>query len=309
MKRSDVLRKLEERLARGEISEKTYLEIKARYDAEPEEPVEETPAEPPWEAIGAHIEAAVAHAAEGATQAAAHAAKAAEDAIRAVEFSGVGTKLSDEAIKIVGSGVVSGNPVRTVEFKSAGSAKVQGPLMAEVARIAGSCSCDSDVTVEEFRAAGSTRIAGSLKAENIEASGSLHVGGQVEAEEISASGSFHVDGSVTAEQFHSSGAIRIGGDLHAEEVRIDLGGTSTIGGNLKGEDIAVKATGGFFRVRGDLTVNEIEGEDITLEATNAKLVRGEDVRIGPHCRIDVVEAKELVVHQSSEVGERRTPQA
>src|SRR3972149_238043 len=164
MKRSDVLRKLEERLARGEISEKTYLEIKARYDAEPEEPVEETPAEPAW-------------GAEGAAQAAEQAARAAEDAMRAVEFSGVGTKLSDEAIKIVGSGVVSGNPVRTVEFKSAGSAEVHGPLVAEVARIAGSCSCDGDVSVEEFRAAGSTRIAGSLKAESVEARGSLPVGG------------------------------------------------------------------------------------------------------------------------------------
>src|SRR3990172_7631957 len=309
MKRSDVLRKLEDRLARGEISEKTYLEIKARYDAEPEEPVEETPAEPAWGAIGAHIEAAVAHAAEGASQAAEQAARAAEDAMRAVEVSGVGTKLSDEAIKIVGSGVVSGNPVRTVEFKSAGSAKVQGPLVAEVARIAGSCSCDGDVTVEEFRAAGSTRIAGSLKAESVEASGSLHVGGHVVGEGISTSGNFQVGGDVTAEQFHSSGVIRIGGNLQAEEIRIELGGTSTIGGKMKGEDILVKATGGFFRIRGDLTAQEIEGEDVELEATNASLVRGQNVRIGPHCRIDVVEAKELVVHQSSEVRERRTPPA
>src|SRR5439155_2767317 len=44
MKRKDILRKLEERLARGEINEKTYLEIKVRYDSEPEEPEEsETP--------------------------------------------------------------------------------------------------------------------------------------------------------------------------------------------------------------------------------------------------------------------------
>jgi len=38
MKRKDILRKLEERLARGEINEKTYLEIKARYESEPDEP-------------------------------------------------------------------------------------------------------------------------------------------------------------------------------------------------------------------------------------------------------------------------------
>src|SRR3970282_2658127 len=49
MKRAEVLRRLEERLARGEISEKTYLEIKARYEAEPEEPERE-------EVPGSHAE-------------------------------------------------------------------------------------------------------------------------------------------------------------------------------------------------------------------------------------------------------------
>ena len=43
MKRKDILQRLEERLARGEISEKTYLDIKARYDAEPEEPEAASP--------------------------------------------------------------------------------------------------------------------------------------------------------------------------------------------------------------------------------------------------------------------------
>src|SRR5947207_12311599 len=55
------------------------------------------------------------------------------------------------------SGVVSGNPVRTHEFKSAGSARVQGSLIAEVARIAGACTFEGDVQVEEFRSAGSDR--------------------------------------------------------------------------------------------------------------------------------------------------------
>src|SRR5882762_3253418 len=59
MKRKDILRKLEERLARGEINEKTYLEIKARYESEPDEPEETTE---PMADIGATIGAAVAEA-------------------------------------------------------------------------------------------------------------------------------------------------------------------------------------------------------------------------------------------------------
>ncbi len=300
MKRKDILHRLEERLARGEISEKTYLEIRARYDAEPEEPEEERIGAE----IGATIEAAVAQATQGASRAAEAASRTVGEVMRAVDFSGIGAKLSDEAIKIVGNGVVTGNPIKTIEFKSAGSAKVQGPLQAEVARIAGSCSCDGDVTVEEFRSAGSTRIAGNLKAEEVEASGSLQVGGNVEAEEICSSGFLQVKGRVTAEEFRSSGSVRIDGGLKAEEVHIDLGGTSRIA-TIEAEEIEVKATGGFFRVRGDLTADRIEGREIELEATTAAYVKGDEVRIGPHCRIDVVEARDLVVHQSSEVRERR----
>lgn len=305
MKRKDILRKLEERLARGEINEKTYLEIKARYESEPEEPEDLGEAELPNVDIGAAIGTAVAQATAEASRAAGDAARAVGDAMRAIDFSGIGTKLSDETIKIVGSGVVSGNPVRTVEFKSAGSARVQGSLIAEVARIAGACTFEGDVQVEEFRAAGSVRIAGNLKAEEVETSGSLQVEGGIEAEEITSSGSLQVKGAVQAEEFRSGGSVRIDGGLKAEEIDIDLGGTSKIP-TIEGEEIRVKATGGFFRVRGELTADRIEGTEVELEATTAAFVKGQEVTIGPHCRIDVVEAGELTVHQSSEVRERRT---
>src|SRR2546421_2628814 len=323
MKRKDILRKLEERLARGEINEKTYLEIKGRYESEPEEPEELGEADLPNADLGTTIGNVVAQATAGASRAAGDAVRAVGDAMRAMDFSGIGTKLSDETIKIVGSGVVSGNPVRTVEFVAAGGAKVQGSLEAEVARISGSCVFEGDVHVEEFHCSGSARIAGKLTAEDVESSGSLQVEGDIEAEDISVSGAlqvkgsvsvedFHssgsvrIDGPVKAEDFHSSGSVRIDGGLKAEDVMIDLGGNSRIT-TIEAEDIRVKATGGFFRVRGDLSADRIEGTDLELEATTAAFVKGEEVTIGPHCKIDVVEARELRVHQSSEVRERRTP--
>lgn len=342
MKRRDILRRLEERLARGEISEKTYTEIKARYDAEPEEPeeLEQTPMEDLGATIGQAVAAATQDATKFAQQAAQQATRAIGEAMGSIDLSGIGTKLSEEAIRIMGRGVVSGNPVRTVDFQAAGSARVQGPLEAETARVAGSCLFEGDVHVEEFHCSGSARIAGDLKAENVEASGSLQVSrnvtaedisasgsfqveGDVNAEDIWASGSFHVKGNVTAEDFrsggsvriagalkcedfHSGGSVQIDGGLKAEDVVMDLGGSSRIT-TIDAEDIHVKATGGFFRTRGDLTVERIAGERVELEATTAALVKGGSVTIGPHCRIDVVEAPNLTVHQSSEVRERRTP--
>ena len=309
MKRKDILRKLEERLARGEINEKTYLEIKARYESEPDEPEDVGGPTPPNVDLGATIGNAVAQATAEAARVADEATRFVGDTMRAMDFTGVvsgrSAKLSDESIKIVGSGVVRGNPIRTHEFKSAGSARVQGTLIAEVAKVAGSCAFEGDVQVEQFRSAGSVHISGNLKAETVEASGSLSVDGSVHAEEISSGGSLHVKGAVESEKFESSGAIRLDGGLKAEHVRIDLGGTSNVS-TMEGESILVKATGAFFRVRGDLTADRIEGEHVELEATTAKFVKGESVTIGPLCKIDTVVAGHLVVHESSEVRERQT---
>lgn len=310
MKRKDILLRLEERLARGEISEKTYLDIKARYDTEPEEPEIPPPMGPSLEDS---IHEAVGHATEEAFRASqesmravSESMRAVHDSLRAIDFSGVGVKLSDEEIRITGSGVVSGDPVKTVGFKAAGSAQVKGPLECETVKVSGSCDFDGDVQCVDFRSSGSSRIAGSLKAEDVDVSGALEVAKDVDAVDLSASGSLRVDGNVHGQEFHSSGSVQIQGQLKVQDVDIELGGTSHVG-TIEGQDLRVGVTGGFMRSRGDLTVDRIVGQDIDLVRTVAGYVQGQDVRIGPHCRIDVVVAQNLVVHESSEVRERRVP--
>ena len=90
MKRKEILHRLEERLARGEISEKTYLGIKARYEAEPAEPEEVEAVPPPIAEAVSRIHEDVARVTEEAM-------KAVGEAMRAVDFSGIGVKLSEEA--------------------------------------------------------------------------------------------------------------------------------------------------------------------------------------------------------------------
>ena len=304
MKRSEVLQKLEERLARGEISEKTYLEIKARYETEPEErSVTEEPA-PFGPGLESSIQQAVARAQQEASRAAQEAMRVAGEAMRSIDFAGFGAKVSGESIRITGSGMVSGNPVKTIEFRAAGSAHVRGNLECESARVSGACDFDGDVRCVEFRSAGSSRIAGSLFAQDVDVSGSAEIAKSIEAVDVSASGSFDVAGDVKCQDFHSSGSVRIDGALKAVDVNIELGGASRVK-SIEAQDISVRATGGFLRSRGDLTADSIKGQDIDLEGTTAGYVEGQDVRIGPHCRVDLVVAQELVVHESSEVKERR----
>lgn len=303
MKRKDILQRLEERLARGEISEKTYLDIKARYESEPEEA--EVPGPVPAD-LAASIREAVARATEEAGRVTQEAMRLQGEVVRAVNHSGLGVRLSGEEIRILGSGVVTGNPVKTADFRVDGSGRVRGNLDCDSARIAGSCDFDGDVQCSDFLSSGSSRIAGSLHADDVSTSGSLEVAKDVEASDIATSGSLRVDGNVHGRDFHSSGAVQIRGTLQVADVDIELGGSSRIGA-IEGHDIRVGMSGGFSRSRGDLTADRIVGRDVALEGTVVAFVQGRDVRIGPHCRVDKVVAEDLVVHESSEVKERQAP--
>jgi cytoskeletal protein CcmA (bactofilin family) len=317
MRRKDILQRLEERLARGEISEKTYLDIRARYDVEPEEP--EMPP-PPSPSLEQSIHEAVGRATDAAFRASHESMRAVNDSMRtmqesmrgvqesmrSMDFSGMGVKISGEEIRIVGSGVVSGAPVKTVDFRAAGSAQVKGPLECEDVKVSGSCDFDGDVHCADFRTSGSSRIAGSLQSQDVDVSGTLEVSKDIDAPDVSASGALHVEGSVRTQDFRSSGSVQIRGELSSQDVDIELGGPSAIG-SIQGQDINVRVPGGFLRSSGDLTVDRIVGQDVALVRTVANYVEGKDVRIGPHCRVDVVVARDLVVHESSEVKERRTP--
>ncbi len=312
MKRKDILQRLEERLARGEISEKTYLDIKARYESEPEEP--ETPPAPGPD-LGSSIQEAVQRASVESMRAVSESMRTMQDSMREVrgsmhsmDFSGMGVRISDQEIRILGSGVVTGNPVRTTDFRVSGSAQVRGPLECSDARIAGSCDVDGDLRCSDFRSAGSTRITGSLRAEDVEVSGSLEVAKDIEASDIASSGALRIAGGVRAQDFRSSGSILVAGTMQVGDVDIELGGSSKVGA-IEGRDIRVRMSGGFLRAPGDLTADRIVGDDIHLEGTTAALVQGQSVHIGPHCRIDKVIAHELVVHESSEVKERQAPAA
>jgi hypothetical protein len=72
----------------------------------------------------------------------------------------------------------------------------------------------------------------------------------------------------------------------------------SLGINLAGLRLGRFATG-------SLTAETIEGDTVDLEATEAQVVRGKVVRIGPGCRIGWVEYTDsLEVHPEAEVGER-----
>jgi cytoskeletal protein CcmA (bactofilin family) len=119
----------------------------------------------------------------------------------------------------------------------------------------------------------------------------------VNVEDVVLRGGLKISGDCEAERFDAKGAFSIGGLLSAQSVDIRLYAKCSAR-EIGGGKIEVREDpSGFKRFVQDLgllperllTAETIEADEIYLEATAAKAVRGGNVTIGPKCEIDLVE--------------------
>jgi cytoskeletal protein CcmA (bactofilin family) len=234
-----------------------------------------------------------------------------------IKISGSGSsgggKYND--VTISGSGKINGD-LECVEFKTSGSSKIAGNIKAETIKISGSARIEGNVEAREMKVSGSSHVSGQVKCQSIRISGSTHVEGGLYGEEVSVSGSVNIGKNCEAESFKASGNFRIQGLLNAGEVNINLGGKSSVK-EIGGEHIEVrisivdnfffkKVIDKMFNSRGELTTELIEGDEIYLENTNAKIVRGNNVTIGEGCTIGLIEySGEINVSSTSIVKEQK----
>lgn len=216
-----------------------------------------------------------------------------------------------DKVKVAGSGKIEGD-IEANNITTAGSCKIEGKVKTKRMKTAGSCKILGDVEAEELQTAGSCSIEGKVQADLFKSSGAQSVLKSVTAKEIEFAGACKVGGDVEADYFTSHGSINIGGLLSADEIQIKLGGRSKVR-EIGGERIEVRRYGKGWRSifsfgnwgLGSLETQTIEGDEIYLEATKAKVVRGKKVFIGEDCEIDTVEYEEsLDVHESSTVKDR-----
>ena len=142
----------------------------------------------------------------------------------------------------------------------------------------------------QVKISGSGRVLGNIRCTDLRSAGSAHVEGDVEcAGQIKCAGSFRCDGRVQADELHVIGSIG-GGEILVE----------------RGDE-----KNGFFGLfrkngTGTLSVSTIEGDSVTLQNTEADVVRGREVVISSGCKIGCVEySVSLKVEDDGQVGERR----
>ncbi len=198
-------------------------------------------------------------------------------------------------------------------FEASGSVRGQGSLETRRFRVSGSTVMQGPVELSEGRASGSVRIDGSVRVlSQLVLSGATRISGAVAGERVRGSGGLFIGQEVALEEMSWSGSVQCSGLISAEAIELTLQGASEVG-ELAGAKIRVMLgkVGNWTRwvpftgsQAARLMVSEVSGDDILLEGTHAKTVRGDRVVIGAQCRIDRVEYRDsLEVHPDALVGE------
>jgi cytoskeletal protein CcmA (bactofilin family) len=185
------------------------------------------------------------------------------------------------SVNLHGVGKINGH-LDCIHFHCHGRVKIQGGVKA----------------AQTAEIHGVARIAGHLESGKVNVHGKTNVGGYLSGEEIEIHGFLDVNGHCNAESFCARGGFRINGLLNAGTIDIQLYAPCEAkeigGGTIRIQKPGMVSPFSKF-IRSILpkidvlTAETIEGDDIHLENTRAKVVRGSNVTIGPGCIIDLVE--------------------
>jgi len=213
-----------------------------------------------------------------------------------------------------------------------GSLAVRGDMDCNGLLINGSFSDRGTLKTKNGTVNGEAVIHGGLDSARIKVNGQLRVDGDARVKDLSLNGMARVDGGLTSERVRLRGNIDVKKDCTAES--FDSKGVFVIGGLLNSSVIrariycecSAKEIGGdkieikrvpwtlFNRFlsymapgmdfAGHLATDTIEGDEIYVEYTSAKTIRGGSVTIGKGCDIGLVEYKNSFAQdKSSQVKE------
>lgn len=185
---------------------------------------------------------------------------------------------------VSGNGKIIGT-INTGEISISGNGKVEGNINAESLDVTGSLKCLKSINSDKVKISGVTKIEEKLQSHTIDIKGVLKVLSDIEAEEV------NMDGAITCDGF-----------LNCENLKVNIQGISRISEigaskvNIKYQRKIFHSILNIFMPNkfNRLTVENIEGDDITLENCDVKVIRGKNIKIGQNCNIDTIEYSENI---------------
>lgn len=200
-----------------------------------------------------------------------------------ITLNGAGTITGDvqcHELKVNGAGTAKG-AVRADSVTVNGAGTFDGPVQATDFAVNGSADVHAGVGASRLKVYGTTAIDGGVAAHAVELRGDLRVGGDLEAESLTGEGRFAVSGMLNV------GTIEL--RLHGRCSAREIGCARMVLRPPEGLTAILSA----FTDR-KLVVETIEGDELELIDTTAKVVRGARVTLGEGCTVDLVEYTEVL---------------
>lgn len=156
-------------------------------------------------------------------------------------------------------------------------------------RIHGKATIEGDVMCTRLDVHGVMSVSGDLQADHVHVHGQSEIAGRLISTEVQLHGGLNVRGDCSAESFRGDGVFQVGGLLNAEHIEVKIHGPSRAK-EIGGQSIEIHGErrsplGRWKKLRVDI----VEGDDIRLESTKARVVRGHRVFLGRGCDVDRVE--------------------
>jgi len=203
-------------------------------------------------------------------------------------------------VTISGEGLIT-SPVECEDFSVSGMSTVMGEVNTKYMKVSGKTVINGNLSANHLKISGDSDLRGDIRVKDLNIHGSTSVSGSVFSEIVQIHGGFSVGGDCTSEQFISKGGFNIRGLINAGNTDITVHFPCRAK-EIGGEKIHVQKGSGYkFKefIRNfissldttGLKCDVIECDDIFLECTTAGIVRGNNVTIGPDCKIDLVEYK------------------
>ncbi|WP_054957513.1 polymer-forming cytoskeletal protein [Paenibacillus dakarensis] len=213
-------------------------------------------------------------------------------------------------VQLDGMGTIGGD-LDCHDFIGNGNVSVKGSLTAGKVRIHGNGTIDGPVDAMEVHVGGAAKVKGALRSRTLAVMGRCNVLGQVTALKIEIGGSLkaaHVQG----EKIETKGHFSVDGIMEAETMDIHLLDRCEAQ-EIRGDFIKVRKKGSRFWEQLSISfrpmrlfVRFLNGGIVDVEHTEAEVISGNRVILGPGCKVRVVEYREEFIQDpSAEVGEVR----
>ncbi|USB32812.1 cell shape determination protein CcmA [Paenibacillus sp. YPG26] len=223
-----------------------------------------------------------------------------EHVIRDMKLNGVGKAAGGRYNRVLidGVGTINGE-VQCEELHCSGQMKLNAPLTAGRIHINGTGKITGPVQSGDLHTDGMLKVEQEVRFDKLVMNGIFKGGAGASGEHAEIYGSLSLKGDLQCETLELQGNIQIEGLLNAGTVKIEMIGNCRAR-EIGGEHITIRKHSRTRRVlemfsgrlASRFTADVIEGDDIELENTKARVVRGSRVRIGPGCEIEYVEYKE-----------------